>query len=214
MSLDSEPVFPPTAWAWIGTARFYDAQLWLERSALSAVIELASPRADELVLDLATGTGALLRRLAERRARPSCAIGVDASAPMLSRVPPLPEGWRVINADARRVPLGDQSVDVVTCVYLLHLLDQPARRAVGAEIWRLLRPGGRAVVVTLLEPRGLLGRALLAPAQHTLCRVLGQGSGWCALDPSEELVHAGLRLRARQVCTRGYPSLCLLVERV
>jgi len=201
------------AWASTATARFYDVQLTLERAALNASIELVAPHRDELVLDLATGTGALLRLLAGRPGRPSRAVGIDASAAMLSRAPALPEGWCLINADARRIPLGDASVDVVTCAYLLHLLDEHERQAVLSEIARVLRPRGRAVLVTLLEPRGPVGRSLLAPAQRTLCRVFGAGSGWCALDPSGELVSAGLCLRRRRVCTRGYASLCLLTER-
>jgi ubiquinone/menaquinone biosynthesis C-methylase UbiE len=204
----------PTVGASAGTARFYNAQLVLERSALNAALEFGAPGADELVVDLATGTGALLRLLARRPDRPRQAIGIDASAAMLSRVAALPTGWRLINADARRIPLDDASVDVAICAYLLHLLDEPARRAVLNEIGRILRPAGRAVLVTLLEPRGLIGRSLLAPAQRTLCRILGPGSGWCAHDPTNELIGAGLRLRRRQVCTRGYASLCLLAERV
>ncbi|MDQ6818908.1 MAG: class I SAM-dependent methyltransferase [Actinomycetota bacterium] len=200
-------------WASARTARLYDSQLALERTALRAALELAAPAADELVLDLGTGTGALLRMLAQRPGRPSRAIGIDASSAMLSHVPTLPEGWRLINADARSVPLGDSSVDVVTCAYLLHVLEEPALRAVLAEIARVLRPRGRAVTVTLLEPRGLLGGSLLAPVQHALCRVLGRRSGWCDLDPARELVGAGLLVRGRRVCTRGYASLCLLAER-
>ena len=87
-------------------------------------------------MDLATGTGALLRRLAQRADRPRRAIGVEASRAMLDRASPLPAGWELINADARRLPLDDASVDVVTCVYLLHLLDPAARQAVLGEIAR------------------------------------------------------------------------------
>ena len=195
------------------TARYYDAQLALERGALRAAIELADPRRDELVLDLGTGTGALLRLLVRRAGRPTRAIGIDASGAMLSQVPPLPSGWQLIEADARAVPLNDASVDVVTCAYLLHVLDQPARLAVLGEIARVLRPRGRAVTVTLLEPRGALGRALLAPGQRALCRVLGTPAGWCQLDPTAELADAGLRPRHRRLCTRGYASLCVLAER-
>ena len=210
MSVDPEPVLSTSGWASRGTTRLYDAQLALERSALSAAVELVAPLADELVLDLGTGTGGLLRVLARRPGRPATAIGIDASAAMLSRAPALPEGWRLVNADARRVPLGDASVDAVTCAYLLHVLDRPARRAVLAEIGRVLRPRGRAVFVSLLHPRGLIGGPLLAPAQRTLGRVAGQASGWCALDPAAELEGAGLPPRRGRVCTRGYASLCLL----
>lgn len=203
-----------TGWASPWTAWLYDRQLGLERSALAAAADLAAPRPDELVLDLATGTGALLRALAERADRPRRAIGIDASAAMLRRAAPLPEGWRLVNGDARRLPLDDASVDVVTCAYLLHLLSAASCAAVLREITRVLRPRGRVVLVTLGVPGGLAGRSLLAPVQRVLCRGLGTGSGWCALDPEAELTGAGFAPRRRRVCTRGYTSLCVLAERV
>ncbi len=79
MSVDPEPVLSTSGWASRGTVRLYDAQLALERSALSAAVELVAPLADELVLDLGTGTGGLLRVLARRPGRPATAIGIDAS---------------------------------------------------------------------------------------------------------------------------------------
>jgi ubiquinone/menaquinone biosynthesis C-methylase UbiE len=195
------------------TARFYDRQLALERPALRAAIALARPHHDALWLDLATGTGALLRLLAELPGRPRSALGLDASAAMLARVPRLPAGWRVTEGDALGVPLADGVADVVSCAYLLHLFDSRARSGVLAEIGRVLRPGGRVVLVTLLEPTGLIGATLLAPAQRGLCRVLGPAAGWCAVDPSDELAAHGLRLVRRRVIRRGYASLCLLAER-
>ncbi|MDQ2894275.1 MAG: class I SAM-dependent methyltransferase [Actinomycetota bacterium] len=195
------------------TARYYDAQLRLERGALLAAIELAAPGIDDVLLDIGTGTAALPALLARRPEHPRRVMGVDASAAMLRRASPLPAGWCLINADARRLPVTDASVDIVTCAYLLHLLDRPGRGAALGEIARVLRPGGRAILVTLEVPGGLLGRALLAPLQATLCRVLGQRSGWCALDPRADLAGTGLRLRSGRLCTRGYTSLCLLLER-
>jgi ubiquinone/menaquinone biosynthesis C-methylase UbiE len=212
MSVDPDAPLSTTGWASPLTARFYDRQLALERSALGVAIELAAPARDELVLDLATGTGELLRRLAQRADRPRRAIGIDASSAMLSRAGPLPDGWELINGDARRLPVDDASVDVVTCAYLLHLLDPETRRTVLREIIRVLSPRGRVVVVTLEIPGGLIGRSLLAPMQRGLCRGLGAGSGWCALDPEPEIAAAGLAVRCRRVCRRGYTSLCLLAE--
>lgn len=212
MTADADVSLSRSGWASPITARFYDRQLLLERSALAAAADLAEPRRDELVLDLGTGTGALLRRLAQRADRPHRAIGIDASAAMLGRAESLPEAWRLIEGDARRIPLDDASVDVVTCAYLLHLLRPASRAMVLTEIARVLHPGGRAVLVTLSAPGGLLGRTVLAPVQRTLCRGLGVGSGWCALDPQPELLAAGLSVRRRRLCTRGYTSLCVLAE--
>lgn len=80
------------------------------------------------------------------------------------------------------------------------------------EIARVLRPHGRVALVTLLELGGLVRRSMLAPAQRVLCRGLGAGAGWCALDPVREFAAAGLAARRRRV--GGYTSRCLLADRV
>jgi ubiquinone/menaquinone biosynthesis C-methylase UbiE len=209
----SDPPMPPTGYASATTARYYDSQLRLERRGLSAAIALAAPRSSDVMIDIGTGTGALLALLATRPHRPRRATGIDASAAMLAQACVLPDGWSLLCADARRLPLPDATVDLVTCAYLLHLLDETDRGAVLREIARVLAPGGRAALVTLLSPRGWVGRSALAPLQHGLCRAFGRPSGWCALNPSAEMPAAGLAIRRRTVCTRGYASLCLLVER-
>ena len=195
------------------TARYYDTQLWLERPALRAAVELAAPGREDRVLDLATGTGALLRLLASRRDRPRSVLGVDASQAMLDRVPALMPGWSLVRADARRLPMPDAGFDVVTCAFLIHLLGEEDRGAVLAEVARALAPGGRVSLVTLLTPRGVVGRPLLAPAQAALCQRFGRASGWCALNPVHELADAGLAVLRGRMITRGYASLCLLAER-
>ena len=183
-------------------ARLYQWQLPLERRALRAALELVSPRSGERLLDVATGTGALLGELIERQPHPAGAIGIDRSATMLDRVPDLPEGWTVAQADARALPFPDDTFDVVTATYILHILDPSARAAVVGEVARVLRPGGRAVTVTVDTRRRRL-RWLLARAPRA--------SGLHPLDPRDELV--GLAVREACYVEAGYPSLCVLAER-
>lgn len=142
-----------TAWRRDRTARFYDLQVGLEGSAVDAAIDLAEFGADDRLLDLGTGTGALLRRLAGRAEAPDEAVGVDSSAAMLRRAPAMPEGWRLVQADAAHLPFPACSFDVVTAAYLLHLLEPAERAAVLAEAHRVVRPAGRLVAVTIAPPR-------------------------------------------------------------
>lgn len=79
---------------WSQFARAYDQQLPLEAAALAAAVELADPRPDDTLLDLGTGTGGLLRLLAERPDRPRTAIGVDDCPAMLDQARALPDGCR------------------------------------------------------------------------------------------------------------------------
>jgi ubiquinone/menaquinone biosynthesis C-methylase UbiE len=159
------------------------------------------------LLDVATGTGGLLRELAVRDGpRQAWEVGVDRSASMLAVAREhLPGDWPLVRGDARQLRFEDGSFDVATVCYLLHLLAPGDRRRVLEEMARVLRPGGRAVTVTV-EARRPVTRALLV--------LLPRRSGLRPLDPADEFQAAGLRpIRARFVRS-GWPSLCLLGERV
>ncbi|MGH2914004.1 MAG: class I SAM-dependent methyltransferase [Solirubrobacteraceae bacterium] len=199
----------PTSWD--RAARFYDWQLPLERAALRAALNLAAIGADERLLDLATGTAAVLRLLVDRGPRE--AVGIDGSARMLGAAPALPRGWRLVHAEATALPFPNGSFDVVTGAYLLHLLCPARRRAVLAEAARVLRPAGRLITVTVVTPHS----GLLAPAFRGLARVSqrrsGIMSGMRVLDPRADLIDAGFVIRAVRRTTRGYPSLAVLAER-
>lgn len=182
--------------------RAYDRQLPLERAALAAAIELATARRDDRLLDVGTGTGALLRELVRGDARPAEVVGIDRCASALAvAATRLPVGWRLTAGDARRLPFADGHFDIVTACYLLHLLDRAQRAKVLGEIARVLRPGGRVVTVTVDSHRAVVRAAL---------GMLPRSSGLRPLDPCDDLAAAGLRpVRARFV-TAGWPSLCVL----
>ncbi|WP_219468214.1 class I SAM-dependent methyltransferase [Nonomuraea rhizosphaerae] len=99
------------------------------------------------LLDVACGTGLVSRELARRGLR---VLGVDASAGMAG----IAAGRiGVALGDSRRLPVRDASVDVVTTIWLLHLL--PDARPVIAECARVLRPGG--IFVTTVDKRASHG---------------------------------------------------------
>jgi ubiquinone/menaquinone biosynthesis C-methylase UbiE len=98
-------------------------------------------------LDIGTGTGRILGLLAPR-VRES--IGVDNSRAMLAiardRVSRAGgSGVSLRLADMYALPLADASVDLITIHMVLHYADAPEQ--VLAEAARVLRPGGRLLVV-------------------------------------------------------------------
>jgi ubiquinone/menaquinone biosynthesis C-methylase UbiE len=198
---------------WDRLASRYGVQERLEVRAIEEALRLADVAAHERLVDLATGTGLLLRRLADRPSRPREVVGVDRSAGMLARVGPLPEGWSTVLADARAVPLPDGWADVVTCSYLLHLLDPPERAAVLAEARRLLRPGGpqRLVVVTDCADDSRLGGRIARDMGLLLARARPRTwGGLSPLDPTADLTAAGFAVTQRVLLPRrGYQSLVL-----
>lgn len=99
------------------------------------------------ILDVATGTGLVLRALRDRGAIGRM-IGVDLAPRMLEVARShLPEA-ELIEADATSLPLPDGCVDLVTCVTGLQLFtDAPA----AIREWaRVLRPAGRVVTGTFV----------------------------------------------------------------
>ena len=116
------------------------------------VLELASPRKDEVVVDLGAGTG-LLTLPAARSA--AAVYAVDYSEPMLGRLLERArtdglENVHTVVADMREVPLEDESASVVLSSYAFHHLRDEGKELALAEARRILRPGGRLVVCDMM----------------------------------------------------------------
>jgi demethylmenaquinone methyltransferase / 2-methoxy-6-polyprenyl-1,4-benzoquinol methylase len=96
------------------------------------------------VLDVATGTGLVARRiLDEGRAR--LVVALDRSEPMLREARSRSDA-RLLLARAEDLPFPDATFDALTVTYLLRYVDDPA--ATLREFARVVKPGG---VVASLE---------------------------------------------------------------
>jgi len=195
---------------WSRAARLYDWQLPLERPALRMLVELLAVSPSDSLLDVGTGTGALLREVERSGGRPARAIGVDVSDRMLARTRAVvPPGTELRRADARALPLPDASADVITCAYLLHLLTGEVRTEVLRELRRVLVPGGRLGVVTVAPPKHALAKLVSAPVRAAAARSSGLLAGLRPLDPAADLQAAGFQVDAVHRTAIGYPSLCI-----
>lgn len=143
--------------------------------------------ASDVVLDVATGTGAVARELLERY---GCrVVGIDQSPEMLAEARRR-AGGRVEfhHGRAEALPFEDASFDGLTFTYLLRYVDDP--EATLAELARVVRPGGRIAMLEFGLPHGVArafwelyvrvglptaGR-VISPGWHEVGRFLGRAS--------------------------------------
>jgi demethylmenaquinone methyltransferase / 2-methoxy-6-polyprenyl-1,4-benzoquinol methylase len=122
---------------------------WRERAA-----DLARVGPGARVLDVATGTGDLALELARRVAPGGEVVGSDFSEAMLARAgrkatPPGVE-LRFEWGDALELPYADETFDAATVGFGARNFSDLARGF--AEMVRVVRPGGRVVVLEFTSP--------------------------------------------------------------
>lgn len=191
-------------------------QRWRKRAvALAGAIE------GREVVDVCCGTGDLSALFAKGGAR---VIGVDFTPEMLERA--VPKGRKAgktlfVHGDALRLPLPDACADVATVAFGIRNV---ADRIAGLhEMKRVLRPGGRLIVLEFAQPKGRIFRGLY---RFYFTRVLpklggavsGDGDAYSYLprtvlawpDPAQfqrEFEAAGLEDCGHELLTRGIACL-------
>lgn len=103
----------------------------------------------EHALDIGSGTGSEVIEFATRVGADGAAVGVDPNPAMLAvageRAAAAGSSARFVEGTAYGLPFPDESFDAVRCERVYQHLDDPV--AATAEITRILRPGGRVVLI-------------------------------------------------------------------
>lgn len=127
---------------------------WYRRTALLRAGLAAGQRA----LDVATGTGLVLREAVRIVGPGGLAVGFDLSPGMLQGARQV-AGARLAQGAAERLPFRDGSFDFLSLGFALrHMADLATTFA---EIHRVLAPGGRICLLEITLPAGRLRHALL-----------------------------------------------------
>ncbi|WP_240505271.1 class I SAM-dependent methyltransferase [Nocardia mangyaensis] len=152
-----------------------------------AAISRAAP--GERALDIGCGPGKLVRALGAAVGGSGVAVGVDPSETAITdnRRRDRAANHRYERGPAQELPFADAEFDVVTCTFVMHHVPEQHRDAALAEMWRVLRPGGRV----------LLADAAPAPWMR---RVFARRSG----DPFAEV---DIRRYAEQLRAVGFTDL-------
>ena len=221
----------PGAPVWLN--RFFAGLQW---NAVTRVLRSRSVSGAR-ALDVGCGFGRWTRWLTEHGA---LAMGVDPTEGMLAaarRVSPQSIEYRKMSATALELP--DDSVDLATCVTVIQHLEPAEQVAAVAELARVLRPEGEAVVLDLIDmaDRGRIVYPRPAPDWIALYREHGlevlrwegqefvpliRGFRWLAeriaavvgLDPAEQRDGESLleKTSGRGVFRVAYAGLWILVQ--
>jgi demethylmenaquinone methyltransferase/2-methoxy-6-polyprenyl-1,4-benzoquinol methylase len=122
------------------------------------------------VLDCATGTGDLALAFKRAVGPTGEVIGTDFNAQMLSFAPKkaadagLDVKFEV--ADAMKLPYADARFTVASISFGIRNVDDP--KACVAELARVVKPGGRVVVLEFGQPSGLFGAFFRFYAKHVM----------------------------------------------
>ncbi len=157
--------------------------LWQDQRWRRKAVRLAALQRDDVVVDVACGTGDLTMALAQGLGRQRRAIlgraqvfGIDFTHEMLPLArakadrryfpgnakhyppPSFISSIHYLNADALALPLADTSADVVSIAFGIRNVTDPA--AALREFRRILRPGGRLVILEFSLPTNPMLRGL------------------------------------------------------
>jgi ubiquinone/menaquinone biosynthesis C-methylase UbiE len=135
----------------------------LERGYRRRAIALLDLQGHEQVLDVGCGTGTLSREIA-RALKPetgSQVVGVDAATGMIAvarRKGAAIPNLRFDAALAEDLPYPDDSFDCAVSTFFFHPVEFALKQKALAEMRRVLKPGGRAVIVDVDVPDSLFGK--------------------------------------------------------
>ena len=137
----------------------------------------------DTILDIATGTGDFA--IAALKISPTRVIGVDISQEMLNigiekiKHAKLTGKINFALADAENLPFPDDSFDAATCAFGVRNFENPLLGL--TEIYRVLKPGGKLVILEFSNPARFPFRYFYRLYFHTLLPLLGK---WISKDKS------------------------------
>jgi demethylmenaquinone methyltransferase/2-methoxy-6-polyprenyl-1,4-benzoquinol methylase len=138
-------------------------------------VAVAAPPVGGTAVDVCCGTGDLALLLSRQVGPQGRVVGVDFAEPMVRQARQRAAGragvW-FVQADAEALPLADAAFHVATVAFGIRNVARVDRAL--RELYRVLKPGGRLVVLEFSQPRSRLFAALYDLYSYTVIPWLGR----------------------------------------
>jgi ubiquinone/menaquinone biosynthesis C-methylase UbiE len=173
------------------------------RAKLERYADMLSPSPGDCVLDLGCGGGAFSRLLVEEVGSGGQVVGVDVSENAIALAQTLstaltPELLTYRVADGHSLPFEDEAFDSVACISVLEFCEDPA--LVLYEAYRVLRPGGRLLVVNSDEDTRAYNGHDVELGRKVMRAIADRGGDpWLARRLAHLLEATGFRIREEVV---------------
>lgn len=128
-------------------------------------VRAVAPQPGERILDLAAGTGTSSVALSHNGAK---VVAVDFSPGMIAEGRRKHHNIEFIEADIEKLPFGDDEFDAVTISFGLRNVNDPKQAL--AEMYRVLKPGGRLVICESRSRRAPSSVPGTPPTSGMCCR--------------------------------------------
>ncbi len=192
---------------------FYDWFMLFEARSKRRAMQLLAPAPGQRLLNVGCGTGLEHRHLTRAVSPGGQAHGLDASL-VMAKLAARRSASPLLQADARWLPYAPESFDSLICTYVLDLLPAQDLPAVLGCFWRVLRPAGSLVLLSLTEGCTPASR-LLVSAWKLAYRFSPLVCGGCRpLQLAHLAEELGFRVCQREVIVQmGVPSELILAEK-
>lgn len=190
----------------------YDLFEFYEARAKSRALELLELAPGQSVLNVGLGTGKQHLEIQAQIAPNGTAYGFDLS-PQMARISHKRTAAPVCEADVHDLPYASQCFDRLYSAYVLDLIAAAGLLSILKDYRRVLKPGGRAVILSMTEGVNFPSKALISAWKFAYRLSPWVCAGCRPLELQSLAERAGFQATSREVVAQlGFPSEILVAQ--